>query len=145
VGVQIKPKFISNPLLPKQSSGVEVTTANPMITNTLATTATNPAEDNPGQEAIARLAAIVNSSEDGIIGLDLNGLITSWNRGAENIFSYTAQESIGKSMAFLIPSDRLDEEDHILNKILTGEPITHFETERVAKGGRFISAGRESF
>lgn len=99
----------------------------------------NPCENYPGQEAIARLAAIVNSSEDGIIGLDLDNLITSWNRGAEKIFSYTAQESIGRSMAFLIPLDRLDEEDHILSKILTGEPITHFETERVAKGGRCIS------
>ena len=95
--------------------------------------------NEPGQEAIARLAAIVNSSEDGIIGLDLDNLITSWNRGAEKIFSFTAQESIGRSMAFLIPPDRLDEEDHILSKILTGEPITHFETERVAKGGRCIS------
>jgi len=99
----------------------------------------NSCENDPGQEAIARLAAIVNSSEDGIIGLDLDNLITSWNRGAEKIFSFTAQESIGRSMAFLIPPDRLDEEDHILNKILTGEPITHFETERVAKGGRCIS------
>ena len=99
----------------------------------------NSCEIDPGKEAIARLAAIVNSSEDAIIGLDLNNVITSWNRGAEKIFSYTAQESIGKSMAFLIPSERLNEEDHILNKILSGDSITHFETERLAKGGACIT------
>ena len=96
-------------------------------------------KDELGQEAIARLAAIVNSSDDGIIGLDLHGVITSWNRGAEKIFSYTPEESIGKPMTFLLPLDRLDEEALILDNILKGESVTYLETERVAKGGRHIA------
>ena len=110
-----------------------------MNPNTLATSSTTPLEDNPGQEAIARLAAIVDSSEDGIIGLDLNGLITSWNQSAERIFGYTAQESIGKPIKILLPSDHLTEESAILNRILKGESIGRLEAERVCKGGHHIT------
>lgn len=85
------------------------------------------------------MAALVNGSEDGIIGEDLHGVITSWNQSAEKIFGYTAQESIGKPIAFLLPSDRLSEETAILNRILKGESVGRLETERVCKGGRHIT------
>jgi len=110
-----------------------------MNTEIVAALATAPAGENPGLEAIARLAAIVDSSEDGIIGLDLNGLITSWNQSAEKIFGYTTQESIGKPITILLPSDRLTEESAILNRILKGESVGRLEAERVCKGGRHIT------
>jgi len=93
---------------------------------------------NSPQDDLSRLAAIVLGAEDAIIGKDLHGVITSWNKGAEKIFGYTAQEAIGKSINFLLPPDRIDEETNILHKILKGEQVSHFETERICKGGRHI-------
>src|ERR1700722_10743675 len=86
-----------------------------------------------------RLAAIVASSDDAIIGKDLNSIITSWNFGAERIFGYTADEMIGTSIMRLIPSDRQDEEQEILSHIRRGERFDHFETIRVAKDGRQLN------
>ncbi|HKJ82939.1 MAG TPA: PAS domain S-box protein [Mariprofundaceae bacterium] len=94
----------------------------------------------PEQSSVdsARLAAIVESSDDAIIGKDLNGIISSWNSGAEKIFGYTAEEMVGTSIKRLIPNDRLDEEDHILGELRKGKKISHFETIRQTKDGRFI-------
>jgi len=86
-----------------------------------------------------RLAAIVASSDDAIIGKDLNSIITSWNSGAERIFGYTADEMIGTSIMRLIPSDRQNEEQEILSHIRRGERFDHFETIRVAKDGRQLN------
>jgi PAS domain S-box-containing protein len=86
-----------------------------------------------------RLAAIVTSSDDGIIGKDLNSIITSWNLGAERIFGYTASEIIGTSIMRLIPDDRRQEETEILSRIRRGERVDHFETVRIAKDGRQLS------
>ena len=86
-----------------------------------------------------RLAAIVASSDDAIIGKDLNSIITSWNFGAERIFGYTADEMIGTSIMRLIPSDRQAEELEILARIRRGERFDHFETIRLAKDGRQLS------
>ena len=83
-----------------------------------------------------RLAAIVASSDDAIIGKDLNSIITSWNFGAERIFGYTADEMIGTSIMRLIPPDRREEELEILSRIRRGERFDHFETIRLAKDGR---------
>ena len=83
-----------------------------------------------------RLGAIVASSDDAIVGKDLNSVITSWNSGAERIFGFTAEEMIGKSIMRLIPSDRREEEREILFRIRRGERIDHFETIRLAKDGR---------
>jgi PAS domain S-box-containing protein len=83
-----------------------------------------------------RLAAIVESSDDAIISKDLRGIITSWNRGAEKIFGYTAEEMIGSSILKIIPPELQHDEDRILQTIAGGERIHHFETVRVAKDGR---------
>jgi|GEM_PF-768631 len=86
----------------------------------------------------ARLAAIVESSDDAIIGKDLTGIITSWNRGAERMFGYAANEMVGTSITRLIPADRQDEEVLILGKLKRGEHVRHFETLRQTKNGRLI-------
>jgi PAS domain S-box-containing protein len=90
------------------------------------------------EEMRARLAAIVESSDDAIIGKDLNGIIMTWNRGAERIFGYTAPEVIGKPVTILIPPDRQDEEPAILERIRAGEGIDHIETVRRRKDGTLL-------
>jgi len=84
----------------------------------------------------SRLALIIDSSEDAILSKDLNGTITSWNKGAERIYGYTPEEVVGKHIALLIPADRPDEIPQILRKIARGERIDHHESVRVAKDGR---------
>ncbi len=88
--------------------------------------------------AAQRLAAIVQSSDDAIVGKDLNGIVSSWNAGAERIFGYTASEMLGKSITTLIPADRRDEEPAILAGIARGERIHHYETVRQRKDGTLI-------
>ncbi len=85
-----------------------------------------------------RLAAIIYSSSDAIITKDLNGVITSWNPGAESVFGYTADEVIGKPVTILMPPDRVDEEPGILARIRRGEAVDHYETVRRRKDGRLI-------
>jgi PAS domain S-box-containing protein len=82
-----------------------------------------------------RLAAIVESSDDAIVSKDLNGIITSWNRGAEELFGYTADEAVGQSITILIPRDRLAEEDMVLGRIRSGQRVEHFDTIRMRKDG----------
>jgi PAS domain S-box-containing protein len=90
------------------------------------------------QRAALQLAAIVESSEDAIVSKDLNGTIRSWNRGAERLFGFTAEEAIGKPITLVIPADRLDEEPRILQRIRNGERVEHFETVRRRKDGSLI-------
>lgn len=85
-----------------------------------------------------RYQAIVQSSEDAIISKSLNGIVTSWNRGAQAMFGYSAEEMIGQPMLILLPADRQDEETVILNRLRKGEKVEHFETLRVCKNGRLI-------
>lgn len=85
-----------------------------------------------------RLAAIVESSDDAIIGLDLSAFITAWNRGAENTFGYSADEAIGQSVTMLIPRGMEDEEPRILARILKGDRVEHYETVRQRKDGSLI-------
>jgi PAS domain S-box-containing protein len=89
-------------------------------------------------DAALRLAAIVESSEDAIVSKDLNGVITSWNRGAERLFGYTTEEAIGRSITMLIPPDRLSEEDVVLAQIRRGERVEHFDTIRWRKDGTLV-------
>jgi len=84
------------------------------------------------------LAAIVQSSDDAIVSKDLDGVITSWNKGAERIFGYTAEEAIGRPITIVIPPDRQDEEPMILERIRRGQRIEHFETVRQRKHGSLI-------
>lgn len=81
------------------------------------------------------LALIVESSQDAIISKTINGIITSWNRGAEQLFGYRADEVVGKSITILIPEDRLDEEPAILAKLRAGQKVDHFDTIRRRKDG----------
>jgi PAS domain S-box-containing protein len=83
----------------------------------------------------ARLAAIVQSSDDAIVSKDLEGVITSWNAGAERLFGYTAGEAVGRSIRILIPSDRQNEEDHVLASIRAGFVVEPFDTIRRRKDG----------
>jgi PAS domain S-box-containing protein len=89
-------------------------------------------------DARFKLAAIVESSNDAIIGKDLNGVITSWNNAAEAMFGYAADEILGQPIICIIPEHRIDEEMSILNRIRRGEKITHLETERRCKDGTII-------
>lgn len=86
----------------------------------------------------ARLAAIVDSSDDAIVSKTLDGVITSWNRGAERLFGYSAAEAIGRHIFLIIPDDRRAEEEDVLARLRRGEKIDHFETVRQAKDGRRI-------
>jgi len=86
----------------------------------------------------ARLASIIESSDDAIASKDLAGIITSWNVGAERLFGYSKKEVLGKPMAILIPPERAAEESEILARIARGESTDHFETVRVRKDGQFI-------
>jgi two-component system, NtrC family, sensor kinase len=95
-------------------------------------------EQKQTEEARARLAAIVQSSDDAIVGKTLDGIILSWNPAAERLFGYSSQEAVGKPMLILIPLERHTEEPAILMRIANGERVDHFETVRVRKDGRRI-------
>ncbi len=89
--------------------------------------------------AALRLAAIVESSDDAIIGKSLEGIIMDWNGGAERLYGYTAAEVIGRPISLLIPDDRPDELPSIMEQLKRGQRIDHYETERVTKDGKRIS------
>jgi PAS domain S-box-containing protein len=95
-------------------------------------------ERKRAEERNARLAAIVESSEDAIIGKTPEGIIVTWNTGAERIFGYTAEEALGQPITMLIPPDRSDEEPTITARLRRGEPIEHFDTVRRRKDGEEI-------
>jgi PAS domain S-box-containing protein len=90
------------------------------------------------EQRLRSLASIVESSDDAIVSKNLDGVITSWNRGAERIFGYSAEEAIGQPITIVIPQDRHDEERAILTRIRRGERIDHFETVRQRKHGSLI-------
>ena len=95
-------------------------------------------EQKQGEELRARLAAIVASSDDAIVSKSLDGVIRTWNRGAERIFGYRAEEAVGRHITLIIPDERRAEEDMVLGKIRGGEVLDHFETVRRTKEGRLI-------
>ncbi|HWT00168.1 MAG TPA: PAS domain S-box protein, partial [Pyrinomonadaceae bacterium] len=103
------------------------------------TNATDLLNDLQGPElAPYWLSAIIESADDAIISKTLEGVITSWNKGAERIFGYTAREVVGKPIAILIPEDHQDEEPAILARLRAGERIQHYETVRVRKDGSLV-------
>jgi len=101
-------------------------------------TNTDITELREAEKAQAHLAAIVTSSDDAIISKDLNGTITSWNRGAERLFGYSEREAIGRSIMILIPPEHLQEEPKILAAIKNGESLEHYETVRCRKDGTLV-------
>src|SRR5437879_2905901 len=90
------------------------------------------------EEIQSRVAAIVASSDDAIVGTDLNGIVQSWNAGAERMFGYTAAEMIGEPITRIVPSERLHEETEILERLKRGQRVDHFETVRVHKDGTLL-------
>jgi PAS domain S-box-containing protein len=95
-------------------------------------------EREQSDEIRARLAAIVDSSDDAIVSKSLDGVISSWNRAAERLFGYTAAEAVGRHIFLIIPDDRRTEEEEVLARLRRGEKIDHFETVRQTKDGRRI-------
>ncbi len=95
-------------------------------------------ERKRAERADLLLGAIVDSSDDAIISKDLNGVITSWNKGAERLFGYTSDETVGQPVTILIPPDRLEEEPNILARLKRGERVDHFETLRRKKDGTLV-------
>jgi len=96
-------------------------------------------EHQRAEQVSHRLAAIIESSDDAIISKDLNGVIATWNKGAERLFGYLEQEAVGKPITMLIPEQHRDEETRILERIRSGERIDHFETIRRRKDGSLVS------
>ena len=90
-------------------------------------------------ERMQMLAAIIESSEDAIISKNLNGIITSWNKSAETMFGYSAEEAIGRHISLIIPKDHLHEEDMIISKLRRGEKIEHYQTIRISKAGKELN------
>jgi PAS domain S-box-containing protein len=97
------------------------------------------AELRESEQRLRWLAAIVESSDEAIVSKNHDGLITSWNKGAERVFGYTAEEAIGRPITIIVPQDRHDEERMILTRIRRGERIDHFETVRQRKHGSLIN------
>jgi PAS domain S-box-containing protein len=122
--------FMPYPTPIYDASGVLIGAVNMLVETT---------ERRRAEHVSQRLAAIVESSNDAIISKDLNGIIATWNRGAERLFGYTAEEVIGKPITILIPSDRHHEEAGILERIRRGERIDHFETIRRRKDGELVA------
>src|SRR4029077_19117313 len=95
-------------------------------------------ERKRGEQAAQQLASIVASSDDAIVSKSLDGIIRTWNRGAERMFGYIAQEAVGRHITLIIPEERRAEEDMVLSKVRRGESVDHFETVRRAKDGRML-------
>ncbi|MFS2185345.1 PAS domain S-box protein [Mucilaginibacter sp. Mucisp84] len=95
-------------------------------------------EIKQAEEKSAKLAAIVETSDDAIVSKTLGSVVTSWNAAAERMFGYTAEEMIGQTIYKIIPEDRQNEEPHILSRLNTGERVDHFETRRLTKDGRLL-------
>lgn len=96
------------------------------------------AERKTAEQAITFLASIVASTEDAVIGTTLDGIILSWNKGAEELYGYSADEVVGGSVSLLMPADRSDELTRILDHLKRGDRIEHYETERLTKTGEMI-------
>jgi PAS domain S-box-containing protein len=99
---------------------------------------TDITERKGAEQATRLLAAIVESSHDAIVSKSLNGVITSWNKGAERLFGYAAEEAVGQNITLIIPPERRDEERTIVEQLTRGERIDHFETVRMRKDGSLL-------
>ncbi|HEX5213704.1 MAG TPA: PAS domain S-box protein, partial [Pseudolabrys sp.] len=129
--------FATGALVPVQYNIFPIRDASGVIT-AYGTVTRNLTETKQKELQLSSLASIVESSDDAIVSKNLDGIIMSWNRGAERIFGYTATEAVGQSITILIPEDRQSEEVEILNRIRRGERIDHFETIRQRKHGSLV-------
>jgi two-component system CheB/CheR fusion protein len=91
------------------------------------------------EKAQAELSSIVESSDDAIIGKDLDGIVTSWNRGAQRLYGYTPEEVLGKHISIIAPPQQADDIPEIMERLRRGERIDHYETVRVTKDGRLLN------
>ncbi len=124
-------------IVPLEVSAAPIYDANGRVAYALATFS-DITERKQGEEAVSRLASIVASSSDAIVGKSLEGIILSWNSSAERLYGYSAEEVIGRSIAILVPPDHVDEIPEMLERIKQGERIEHYETVRRCKDGRLI-------
>lgn len=122
--------WVSNSVGPVRDASGEVGQAGMVVTDIT--------ERKRAAEVERRLAAIIESSEDAILSIDLDMVITSWNEGAERLYGYTAEEAIGKRVSMLVPEGRPDEEASIVGRIRRGERVEHHETKRRRRDGRLI-------
>ena len=134
-GYRLKSELTADRIFVSVYAGVRAYQA--LVDQTLQRIQLDEAEEDLRREQMLK-AAIVEYSDDGIIGKTLDGAITSWNRAAEKILGYSAGEVLGKSIALLVPADRVDEEQKLIASILAGSGINHQETERLARDGRRI-------
>jgi PAS domain S-box-containing protein len=125
----VRVPFIPHPTLLHDASGQVVGAVNMLVDIT---------DRKRAERAAQQLAAIVVSSDDAIISKDLNSIITSWNRGAQELFGYSSEEMIGKPVTLLIPEELPDEEPKILDRIRRGERVDHYETVRRRKDGSLV-------
>src|SRR5256884_2489280 len=102
--------------------------------------ASSDREERPVEAALAFAASIVESSDDAIVGKTLDGIITSWNAGAERLYGYPAAEVVGKSIALLVPADRPDELPGIVERLRRGGRVEPPQNQRGGKGGRRVPA-----
>ena len=109
------------------------------VINEILVISQNLTERKRAENELLKLAAIVESSDDAIIGKTLEGVITSWNKGASRVYGYTAEEVVGRSISILIPPGHPDEVATILERAREGEAVEHFETKRITKDGRMIN------
>jgi PAS domain S-box-containing protein len=122
---------------PRAATALDVELAS-LLTETAAAILAHHGEAEARKRAEQVLAAIVQSSSDSIVSVDLDGTVTTWNEGAERLFGHRAQDIIGRSVTLLSPPDRLDEEVDILARIRRGERIEHLETKRLRKDGSLL-------
>src|SRR5512140_513560 len=95
--------------------------------------------DNLSDKQLAELSAIVDSSDDAIIGKDMDGIITSWNRGAQHLYGYTPEEAIGRHVSLIAPPEQADDIPNIMAALRRGERIDHYETLRITKDGKILN------
>mgnify|MGYP003574918642 CR=1 FL=1 len=127
-----------------QTSKEEVQSANEELQRKIQESEEINAELRRAHQERAEYAAIVQNSDDAIIGKTLDGIVTSWNRSAERVFGYTADEMIGQSILRIIPPERHEEEQRILQRLRGGDRVEHYETERLTKSGRIIQVSLTS-
>jgi two-component system, chemotaxis family, CheB/CheR fusion protein len=122
--------FMAFPTPLRDASGAVIGAVNMLVDLT---------EHKDAERAARRLISIVESSDDAIVSKDLNGVIATWNKGAERLFGYLAEEIVGKPIMTIIPADRQNEETGILERIRRGERVEHFETVRQHKDGHLVN------